>query len=567
VRERRISDDLADAFVAQGVDTLFGLFGDGNLTFMQAMTDRSGVRVVHVRHEAAAVFMASGYARVTGRPGFASVTAGPGLAHTLTPLVSACRARLPLILYAGDTAHTGPYRGGLQEFDHAAFAAQAGALYLRADGSRSVGACVEEAVRSAVDRQIPVLFGVPEDYMEAAGSAIGVSSGADPRRPGPAALRAHLAELADVEPAVSADRAAERIGEALAAAVSPMLVAGSGAVAAGVLPQMRELARRFGATLATTFRAKGCFDDDPASVGIIGPLAHASHQAVQERADLIVGVGANLHGFGAFTDSLLGGKTLCLGTERYGGTPNVHPQDCGVDASLPATLSRLCDQVIAGDARPGRAPQVDTKSAAIESDLREFPEVHETGLLDPRRLMLELDDMLSDDCIVVVGGGHFWSSPLLYLSKRRRDFVFPLEFGSIGMALPTGIGVAASGGRREVVVIEGDGGVASAIQEIETAARHRLRLTVVVMNDGALGAEYHKLVARTLPPEESAYEYVKFDEVARAFGARGVSVRSTAEIAAAYSMEGHPQTVNVIDARISRSVTSRWYRRLYLKTL
>ena len=116
-------------------------------------------------------------------------------------------------------------------------------------------------------------------------------------------------------------------------------------------------------------------------------------------------------------------------------------------------------------------------------------------------------------------------------------------------------------------MIEGDGGVVSAIQEIETATRHRLPLTVVVMNDGALGAEYHKLVARVLPPEESAYEYVRFDEVARAFGARGVAVRSVAEIEPAYRRSAETSPTTVIDARISKLVTSRWYRRLYLKTV
>lgn len=560
MRERRTSDDLADAFIAEGYDTLFGLFGDGNLTFMAAMTERSGIRVVHARHEAAAVFMAAGYCRATGRAALASVTAGPGLAHTLTPLTSSCRARLPLVLYAGDTPQGSGYVGGLQGFDHKAFADLAGASYIRADGGRAVAECVAEATRLAVREQRPVVFSVPEDYMEelSANADVGdrqLGRGETAREPAVAHTRHTTADAQTIE----------RITTALASAERPLLVAGSGAVAAEALPQIRALGRRYGAALATTFRAKGCFDDDPANVGIIGPLAHASHQRVQEQADLVVGFGANLHGFGAFVDTLFTCNVLCLGAERYGALEGPHPGDCEIMAPLASVLDALAETTVNAPTR-SFVPAA-SKRDAIDSDFAELPECREADVLDPRRLMLELDDLLADDCVVVVGGGHFWSSPLLYLSKRQRDFVFPIEFGSIGMGLPTGIGVAAARLARDVIVIEGDGGVIASVQEIETAARHGLRLTVLVMNDAALGAEYHKLVARGLAPQESAYPPIEFAALARAFGARGHVARSIAEARDAYESARGVDAVNVIDARISKDVTSRWYRRLYLKTV
>src|SRR5690606_12537373 len=107
VAEVQVCEAMAEAFVAAGTDVLFTLFGDGNLGFVDAFAAQPGARVVHARHEAAAVFMASGYARVTGRVGAVSVTAGPGVAHIATPLVAASRARLPLVVYAGDTVASG----------------------------------------------------------------------------------------------------------------------------------------------------------------------------------------------------------------------------------------------------------------------------------------------------------------------------------------------------------------------------------------------------------------------------------------------------------------------------
>jgi thiamine pyrophosphate-dependent acetolactate synthase large subunit-like protein len=560
MRERHTCDDLADAFVAEGIDTVFGLFGDGNLTFMAAMDSHPGARVLQVRHEAAAVFMAAGYCRATGGPGLATVTAGPGLTHTLTPLISACRAGLPLILYAGDTPRAGVALGGLQEFDHHAFAELAGATHVSVDDPRRARSCASEAVRRAVARQRPVVLSVAEDCMESPsvadiGQLAAVADFPRPRNVGPVAVRPPVPSPGDIA-------VAEEVFEALSSARAPMLVAGSGAVEAGVLPQTRALAQAFGATLATTFRAKGCFDDDPNNVGIVGPLAHALHQQVQEHADLVVGIGANLHGFGAFVDSLLPGRTICLGAERYGGIPTSHL--CGREISIGAVTQLLSDKAkSADDARSRHARlSVPDRQQAILADFEELPELFHPSLVDPRRLMLTIDDLLPDDCVVVVGGGHFWSWPLMYLSKKKRDFVFPIEFGSIGMGLPTGIGISAAGGTRDVVVIEGDGGTVASVQELETASRHGLRLTVVVMNDATLGAEFHKLAARGLDADVSSYAAIGFSDVAAAFGGSGTVVRSVVDLPAACTARKAASSVYVIDVRVSREVTSRWYRRL-----
>jgi thiamine pyrophosphate-dependent acetolactate synthase large subunit-like protein len=465
-------------------------------------------------------------------------------------------------LYAGDTPRAGHRLGGLQEFDHHAFAELAGATYVRVDDPRRARGCVSDAVRRAVVRQRPVVLSVAEDCMEAL----------SPTGTGEPAVVSDFPRLRDVAqvvpppaPSPGDIAVAEEVFAELSSARAPMLVAGSGAVAAGVLPQTRALARAFGATLATTFRAKGCFDDEPNNLGIVGPLAHAPHQRLQEQADLIVGVGANLHGFGAFVDSLLPGRTICLGTERHGGIPTSHR--CGREISIGAVMQLLCDKARGWDDAHGSHEQlaVPHREQAIAADFEELPELLHPSLIDPRRLMLTLDDLLPDDCVVVVGGGHFWSWPLMYLSKKERDFVFPIEFGSIGMGLPTGIGIAAAGRARDVVVIEGDGGTAASMQELETARRHGLPLTVVVVNDATLGAEFHKLAARGLDAGASSYQPIDFADVATAFGGRGAVVRSVADLPAAYAAGKDARCAHVIDVRVSPEITSRWYRRLHYR--
>ncbi|MGH8888190.1 MAG: thiamine pyrophosphate-binding protein [Acidothermaceae bacterium] len=334
------------------------------------METHPNMRLIQARDEAAAVFMAAGSSRATGSPALATVTAGPGLAHTLTPLVSACRANLPLVVYAGDTPRSGRYVGGLHEFDHRAFAELAGAMHLRVEDPQQAASCASDAVRLAVTHQRPVVLSVPEDLMET------------PSAPRTGELAPHHLPARAGEPPSTAPQSirsqadvdvAEEIFAALSSVQTPMLVAGSGAVA--VLPHMRALARSFGATLATTFRAKGYFDADAGNLGIIGPLAYSLHQCVQEQADLVVGIGANLHGFGAFVDSLIGCRTICLGTERYGGAPTSHP--CGRDASISIVMELLREKAIGAGRANDRPIEVSIadRQQAIAADFAELPEL------------------------------------------------------------------------------------------------------------------------------------------------------------------------------------------------
>jgi thiamine pyrophosphate-dependent acetolactate synthase large subunit-like protein len=94
---------LAQAFVAEGVDTVFTLMGDANMHWANAMAKHNGVRLVHTRHEHCAVAAAASYTWATGRPGVASVTCGSGFTQTMTALVTAVRGHVPLVIMAGET--------------------------------------------------------------------------------------------------------------------------------------------------------------------------------------------------------------------------------------------------------------------------------------------------------------------------------------------------------------------------------------------------------------------------------------------------------------------------------
>jgi acetolactate synthase-1/2/3 large subunit len=100
--DNQVSDILAQAFAAEGVDTLFTLMGDANMYWSASMADNQQVRLIHARHEHCCVAMADAWARATGKVGVASVTCGPGYTQIMTALVMAARGNAPVVVFAGD---------------------------------------------------------------------------------------------------------------------------------------------------------------------------------------------------------------------------------------------------------------------------------------------------------------------------------------------------------------------------------------------------------------------------------------------------------------------------------
>src|SRR5262245_61633626 len=129
----KVYQALVDAFEAERATTVFGLMGDGNMYWMSTLARRPGARVVHARHENAAVAMADGYARVTGDIGVCSVTCGPGLTQIATSLTASVRHRTPMVVFAGDTPRAEPFH--LQAFEQRPFVVSTGARFVPVTGA------------------------------------------------------------------------------------------------------------------------------------------------------------------------------------------------------------------------------------------------------------------------------------------------------------------------------------------------------------------------------------------------------------------------------------------------
>lgn len=535
----RVSEAIARAVAAEiGDAPVFALIGDANLRLVGSLDRDAEAKLCFARDEGAAVAMADGYAQASGALGVASVTSGPGLTHAATSLLAAARMRTPLVVLAGDT----PMRraSGLQammNIDQRRFAEACEAEFQGLRRPPSLADDIACAFERARTRRRPVLLNVPLDLqtMEAApGWRYGAS-----RPPAPPPKRPSREAIAEALVLIARSR-------------RPLIVAGRGAVWADACAALEDLGRRIGALLGTTLLAKSCFGAGDWRVGVVGGYSRPATLRLVRDSDLVLAFGAELGHFTTQAGSLFQGRAVVrVDIDASAAEP---PPHLAIEADAREAALALCAAL--GERTYAGFRTADTRNRLAEPWADDPPAARD-GLLDPRALMRDLGASLPEGTHVVVGGGHFWSFPCLYLDPPRKGRYFcPLGAAAVGQALPFAIGVAHAEPRAPVVAVEGDGSLLMNIQELDTAARHRLPLVLVVMNDGALSAEAIRLGIEGYEAGLAVYPSPDFAVVARGFGWTAATIGGGGDIGALIRTHRWSEGPLLIDARITRSVVA-----------
>lgn len=537
-------DALAEAFATEGVDTQFVLMGDGNMHWSTALAAMQGVNTVHVRHEHCAVAAAMSYHLATGRIAAASVTCGPGLTQIMTALPAAVRARIPLIVFAGESPINAKFYN--QAIDQAPFVVATGAHYIAAHSVPRMLDFVREAFHIARLERRPVVLGVPYDLQKLAYD----------KKAEYAPSTAYLPETGRPAPDPAALAA---VVEKIRAARRPIILGGRGLVRSGAKAAVVALADRCGAVLANTLPVRGLFDDHAHSLGVTGGYGSTLSREVFASADLVISFGTSLSYYTADGGHMFPQAYVVQIDEAPRGLKDgMNAAKLYIRADAKAAAEAITAALGAG--KPSATIRTPELAHRIAHDLADdAPFNIAPGELDPRAVIRSLGQVIPKDWDIVSGSGHqaYFNSQMRGRSHERYTTI--REFGAIGNGLSYAMGVAAArrqGAQGRLVLIDGDGGFLMHIQELETLKRHGMRILICVLNDGAYGSEIHKLRADGVDDSGAIFGRPPFEAIAQGFGLRGAEVRDLSKLPELFEAFERQPLSEVWNIQISDQVTA-----------
>lgn len=502
-----------------GIRHVFGVPGSHILPLFDAI-GRSSIELVLAKNEAAAAFMACGYAQVTGRIGVCAGTTGPGATNLLTGVAAAWVDSLPMLVLCAQVGTKVFGKGALQEgsglgrtiLQRAMFEPVTKHAYMEVRGG-SLPEAIRRALTTIVQgRPGPVYLEIPADVQV---ERIDASTRAAFERKAVAPSRVASADPAAVREAVGWLLRAER----------PAILLGGGGVRAG--DAVIDLAERLGIPVATTLRAKGAFPEGhPLSLGSVGLYGtKLANWYLRNGIDVLLSIGASFHEFTThcWDDAFAPARALLQLEIDPAEIGKNYRAAVGLVGDAQAVLDQIRDEL--GDRRrDGPAAEI---PAIVEPDAEKI--TSSAVPIKPQRLMHELDAVLPRETIVMadIGNHATWAERLL----ARRVHVLS-GLAAMGSATAACVGAAMAAPGRPVVCITGDGCFMMTGLEVATAVERNLPIVWVVLKDERLGMVYDsqtylyggRHVATTFRAPD-------FARLARSLGAEGFSVRRPEELA------------------------------------
>ncbi|MFC7926717.1 thiamine pyrophosphate-binding protein [Microbacterium laevaniformans] len=546
-----VSAHVAQTLAAH-IDHVFGVMGNGNAHFLDALERSTDVHYTAVRHEAGGVVAADAYHRASGRLAAATATYGAGFTNTLTALAESVQAHVPLVLVVGDEPTSGPRPW---DVDQIALASAVGARTYTV-GRADAAATTVIAIEHALAYRVPTVLAIPYDVAK-------LEAGSVPAAPQPTLP-------APIAPSPFARAAIADLAAALAAAERPVLIAGRGAWISGAADALGRLADATGAVTATTALGRGMFPRPEFDLGVTGGFGADGAMGLISTADVAVVFGAGLNQFTMRFGALFAPGTRVVQVDIAPAA--THPHVGGFirgDARLVAEA--LCDELATRDAAPsGWRERVDI--AALRARDSGDP-LAPDGRLDPRSVAERIGELLESapstrDRVVVTDGGHFlgWANMYWSVASPDRMMMVGTAYQSIGLGFPSVAGAARARPEATIVLSTGDGGGLMALSDLESAVRVAAgRGLAVVWNDAAYGAEINLYGLQGLAREPMLIPEVDFAGLASAVGARGVVVRTLAdldELARWVQVPASDRPFLLLDCRISGDVIAPYQQEI-----
>ena len=519
-----------------GQDTIFTLVGD-HLNEALAAAARAGMRVVDMRHESGATHAADAWARIHRRPALSLVTGGPGHTNSLTGIATANLAGSPLIAVSGSRPRGLADRQAFQDIDQVGMTRPIVKWAAEVPSAGEIPFYLGRAYAEAnAGRRGAVHLTIPVDAFTGSGAATAP----------PAAGLSAAQPCPDLKQATELLRRAKR----------PVLIAGSGVWWSGAEKALREFIERTQIPLYTITMARGTVPDDhPLSMGYADPALNYAVHTVFREADLFLVVGKRID-----YRLALGGARLFPAEAKFIQI-DIHRQELG--------MNRALDAAVCGDARAALngIPDAGPPRAEWLARVRELRAAWSARLeaeeADAAVFFRALREALPEDVLFSWDGGDFahWGRAILP-ARHAGGWLRLGPLGTIGSSLPNAIALQLAHPGRRVVAITGDGALGFYLAEMDTAARFKLPIVLIVGNDAGWGLERELQSWGTggAPTVACELQAARYDLVMKAFGGDGETIERPEEVGPAITRALASRVPYCLNVKIrgARSPFTEW---------
>ena len=509
---------LAEALKQLGVTDVF--FIDAVLRRTLIELEQVGIGRVLAHSEKSAVYMADGYARVTGRVGVC-MAQSVGAANMAAALQDAFLHRAPILALTGRKPPTFRYRNAYQEIDHAPLYAPVTKLHGDVAVVEELPLLLAQALRTAVSgspRPVHLdLNGLQGEIIE------------NGLLDAPALPAAELGSLPRTPP--SAQRASiEAAAQALAKAERPVLVIGTGAVQAGAQTVVRAFAETLDIPIATSLGGRGIVPTThPLHIGVVGTYSAPPTNELVHEADLVIFVGTHTgdQTTNNWTVPPPGRAIIQIDQDPLEIGRN-YPGVVGVEGDPRLALEDLFAATAGQTPRHAWAERAAAHYASWHRSMDPLRQSSDTPIR-VERLCHEISRALPANGVLVADTGYsgIWTGTMLELEHPGQSYL--RAAGSLGWAFPAALGAQVGAPDRPVLCFSGDGAFYYHLSELETARRRNIPLVTVINNNSAFGQGLPKV--RQLygnqpgdPDEIIRFGPTDFAAVARSFGVEGIRV-------------------------------------------
>lgn len=528
-----------------GAKVVFGIPGGQTLSVTDAIYD-SNIRFIHTRHENGSAAAADGWGRLTGEPGICLATTGPGATNLITGLGGAFRDSSPVIALLFQNRLPDAGRGDAQESNHEALFSSICKAYIPVRAANSIVWSMREAYRVATTgRPGPVVVDLYRDVVEAQSAFYEYVN--------PAAYCVRPRIKAYNEDVLSA-------AEIIKQSSKLCIWCGNGVKLSKASLEIMELSKQISAPIVTTYNGIGAIPGD--FQNLIGPRSrHGSKiaRAAIEEADCVLLVGSSLSAISTnrWTIKLKNIIQLDIVPENIG---RYYPVSVGVvgDAkkTLAAITTALKKEGYFGDS--SYIQDILKRKKEWENDLYDgaIADTKATPV-PPVAFVMELEKSLKENSILAVDAGNMGAWTHLMKMPKGITYIKPVNFGNMGFALPAGIGCKAAAPEREVVVLSGDGSLGMTLAELETVAREKLPIIILLGNDNAYGNIKQEELFKIGKPRYIGVDLLEIDyaDIAKLLGCDGIIVKKAEELASAFEQARKSDKPFMIEVKLDGSYT------------